>query len=94
MAGWKPVGIPSIVSRAQGNIILALDDDVPPTRVLVDNLEKAKGEILPVNKESEYFLGIVDQDVSVLGHESVDASQKDVCLAACTMASRISKDAR
>lgn len=65
MADWKPVGIPSVVSRAQGNIILALDDDVPPTRVLVENLEKAKGEILPVNKETEYYLGVVDQDVGV-----------------------------
>lgn len=57
------MGTPSVVSRAQGNIILELDGDTPPTKVLVDHIAASKGEILPVQKDTEFYLGVVDQDV-------------------------------
>lgn len=62
--GWTPVGLPSIVSKAQGNIILELDNGIPPTKVLVDHLEEAKHHILPVHKDSEFYIGMVEPGVS------------------------------
>lgn len=63
LAGWKPIGPPSVVTRAQGNIILELDDGTPPTKVLVDNIDAARSGILPVQKDTEFYLGVVDQGV-------------------------------